>query len=114
VTTSALPDGAYYFRVRTVNSYGAAGAWTLARTFTVDTTPPVPPVLIAPINTLVIANTRMPTFSWKSSPTATSYVLEIATDSNFSNPILSYSLTVVSNATITFALPTTFALPNGT
>ncbi len=114
VTTSTLADGVYYFRVRTINSYGAAGAWTVARTFTVDTTPPVLPVLTAPINTLVITNTRVPTFSWKPSPTATSYVLEIATDSNFNNSILSYNVTVVSSTTITFTLPTALALPNGT
>jgi hypothetical protein len=113
-TTNTLADGVYFFRLRTINTFGAAGVWSAIRSFSVDTTPTIPPVLTAQINTFVITNTRVPTFTWKPSPTATSYILEIATDSNFNKPILTYSVTVVSSPTITFTLPTALALPNGT
>lgn len=107
-TTSALPDGQYYLRLRTINEYGARGKWSAIRAFRVDTTAPDAPVLSTPADTQVLT-TRIPTFSWRSSRGATSYVLEIATDADFEDIILSYTVT-----TTKFKLPGSVALPDDT
>jgi hypothetical protein len=109
VTTSALPDGVYYLRVRAINVHGAAGAWSVLRAFTVDTTPPPAPVLVAPASGVTISTTRRPIFSWRAAPTATAYILEVATDAAFSTIISSNG-----TASLSLILPVTHALPNGT
>ena len=45
----ALSDGVYYWRVRT-NRNGLTSAWSVSKSFRVDTLPPSPPSLVAPEN----------------------------------------------------------------
>ncbi len=67
-----LPDGKYYWRVRAINdSLPVNGPWSAVRTFTVDTTAPVAPVLKLPLNLAAIAGT--PTYSWNASSGAATY-----------------------------------------
>jgi C1A family cysteine protease len=75
-------DGLYYWRVRSVNEYGVAGAWSSARNFIVDTTAQAAPVLSAPLNNAIV-NTQTPTMSIKSVPGATSYLYELDDDIAF-------------------------------
>ncbi|MGA2503338.1 MAG: hypothetical protein ABSG01_04535 [Anaerolineales bacterium] len=70
-TASLLTDGLKYWRVRTITANSEPGAWSAARSFTVDTTAPLPPVLSAPADGAVVRGT--PTFSWLASATANAY-----------------------------------------
>ena len=56
-----IPDGVWYWHVRALNVNGVAGPWSAYRSFTVDTTGPVAPVLSAPANAASVIGT--PAFS---------------------------------------------------
>ncbi len=73
-TITALPDGKYYWRVRARNLNNAAGPWAAYRSFTIDTTPPAPPVLSRPLNGSQVIGT--PTFTWLASATAKYYQVQ--------------------------------------
>ena len=79
--TSYLPagllDGKYYWRVRAKNLIDQTGSWSSSRYFTIDATPPVPPVLSTPINGSQVVGT--PTFTWLASATASHYQLQYET-----------------------------------
>jgi hypothetical protein len=83
----ALTDGLKYWRVRMLNVHAEPGPWSAARSFSVDTTPPVPPVLSAPANGLKMRGT--PTFSWLASATAKAY--QFAYDNDTGCPSPSYT-----------------------
>jgi hypothetical protein len=76
-TPGALAEGKYYWRVRARNVNGAYGPWSYSRYFTVDTTAPLPPVLLAPAYGVSTVGT--PTFSWKASAGAKYYQFEYGT-----------------------------------
>ncbi len=62
-TSPDLSEGKYYWRVQAKNSEGTYGKYSTTGTFTIDTTPPLAPVLVSPINNKVVAGTT--TFTWK-------------------------------------------------
>ncbi len=78
--TMYLNDGKYYWRVRGANSHGNPGAWSAARTFTVDTTPPAPPQLKSPLSPATPLG--IPTFLWYPSATATRYQFQYNTSAD--------------------------------
>jgi hypothetical protein len=84
---AALPDRLTYWRVRALfaSSGGTiAGAWSLARTVTIDTTgPAAAPNLLIPANG-ASTNDSTPTFTWQAVAGAANYVLEVSTASDFS------------------------------
>ena len=59
--TPALADGLYYWRVKAINEYTLSSAFSVARTFTVDTILPVAPVLNTPATGAITA--VRPTFA---------------------------------------------------
>jgi hypothetical protein len=82
------PDGLYYWRVRAVNAAGEAGAWSTARYFTVDTTPPAAPVLSLPVDN--VAGMRIiPIFYWAATATANAYQFQIDDNADYSSPVFS-------------------------
>lgn len=81
-------DGIYYWRVRAVNSASVPGAWSLVSYFTLDTTAPLAPVLIAPADLATTIGT--PVFSWNVSAGATKYKFEYADDSNFTSNVRTF------------------------
>ena len=100
----------YYWRVRTINIYGAAGAWSLVRTFIIDTVPPAVPVLVGPLESArITTGSRTITFIWQAVPQAVRYELQIATDVSFTSLITTQLVSKTA-----FTLPTSLALPNGT
>ena len=106
-TTSptALADGIYYWRVRTSNYLTAPGAWSLARSFTIDTTAPLAPVLSLPAAAIPPAVTTVigtPIFSWKASLTATKYQFQYDNDENLLTP----AYTSAELTTLTHTPPT--------
>src|SRR5574344_3130850 len=88
--TVALPDGAYYWRVRTVQKntpYDAPGAQSVSGKIQVLQS--LPPETIAPVADYAYQyRTRYPAvrFIWSESPYATSYNLIVADNPSFSNP----------------------------
>jgi YVTN family beta-propeller protein len=73
----------YYWRVDASNGAGT-GPWSLKWNFTIVSTPPTTPGLVSPINATLSVQVN-PTFSWNVATGATSYTLQVSTDSNFSS-----------------------------
>ncbi|HNC91570.1 MAG TPA: hypothetical protein PL000_21780, partial [Anaerolineales bacterium] len=102
-TATTIPDGVWYWHVRALNVNGVAGAWSAYRSFTVDTTGPVAPVLSAPANAAAVIGT--PAFSWVAAATASKYQFEYDNDADFSSPIYnSGDLTTTSHTPPAMAL----------
>ncbi|MFC4874935.1 fibronectin type III domain-containing protein, partial [Negadavirga shengliensis] len=77
----------YHWRVRAANSAGA-GDWS-ARAFTTETEPvtvPPTPSLVSPSNNATDV-VLPPTLSWDAVTGATSYHLQVSSNSDFSNPV---------------------------
>ncbi|MBZ0295140.1 MAG: DUF4962 domain-containing protein, partial [Anaerolineae bacterium] len=75
---AAMAEGRYFWRVRTLNYLGAPGRWSRSSIFTVDTTPPQPPALVAPRDGSTVDRSNV-TFKWRSSRTAVQYYLRWGT-----------------------------------
>ena len=75
-TAAPLADGKWYWRVRAINSDGAPGAWSQKLAFTVDTTPPVIPLLVSPANAATSTNTKLK-IEWVKVTGATRYELQL-------------------------------------
>jgi len=107
--TSSVPDGTYYWRVRAITSKDLAGRWSLGRKL-VKAWTTAPQLQTAdglqvawPVAPLVL--------SWSAVPHATKYLLTIATDEGFANPVLGTAIKPQETQGTTFALPS--SLPPG-
>jgi hypothetical protein len=96
------PDTLYYYRVRAINATGGVGAWSAARSFTLDTAAPAAPVLSLPAN--AGSSVGNPTFTWAAVTGAKYYELQLALASDFGSPI---SLVPVMPITVYTYKPTT-------
>lgn len=76
--TTPLADGVYCWKVRAVNNFGVAGAWSLPRSLTVDTSSTAAPKLIAPLDNVSVS-VPQPAFSWGRVPAAVSYQIQLKT-----------------------------------
>jgi hypothetical protein len=104
-TATTIPDGVWYWHVRALNVNGVPGAWSIYRSFTIDTTGPVAPVLSAPLNAASVIGT--PAFSWLTTATATKYQFEYDNDADFSSPIYtSVEVTTLNHTPPAMALGT--------
>jgi hypothetical protein len=81
-TPAQLPDGTYYWRVRTVNNVGVGGDWTSGWRFAIDTTGPDALVLKYPRDTSGITTT-LPTFKWSRPKDAARYHIQVSPDAQF-------------------------------
>lgn len=84
----------YYWRVRARNAQGTSG-WSETWSFRTVQTPPGAPTLVAPLNN----STGLPTsviLQWNSVIFATSYQVEVATDSGFATTVVNDSVTTTS------------------
>ncbi|MBI5952879.1 MAG: hypothetical protein HY865_14575 [Chloroflexi bacterium] len=84
-TATTLPDKTYYWRVRAYNVHIEPGPWSAARKITIDTNPPLPPVLKAPANAVSMRGT--PTYSWLAARTGYRYQFEYDDNDDFSSPV---------------------------
>ncbi len=89
-----LADGAYWWRVRPVNTFGV-GKWSSVWKFTVDTT-------AKPKAPLACTTNRRPTFSWDAVPGATQYNLLVDNNNDFSSPEINV---LRSKTQLTYATP---------
>jgi subtilisin family serine protease len=94
-TTSASVPGLasntlYYWRVNATNGYGTSG-WSAVWHFTTAApAPPPAPTLVSPANNATNVP-RTATLSWNVSTGATSYRVEVSTNSNFSTTVYDHS-----------------------
>jgi hypothetical protein len=112
LTTGALPDGNWFWRVRGVNAEGTPGAWSAVRTITVQSAPPPPPpptpgaaTLASPANDAAV--TQPFTFDWSDVTDAAWYTIEVDDSSTF-------AAALIWAATTTPSQLATNSLPDGT
>jgi hypothetical protein len=98
-TASLLPNGNYYWRVRTINTYGAAGAWSAARLVRIDADAPAVPVMVGPATGTNITN-RMLTLTWQAAAGATAYEVRVDSTTNYNQPLIPVA------AALTYRTPT--------
>ena len=85
-TVSGLGTGTYFWRVQAVNGSFVQGAWSAVRSFTVtgtSTAAPGTPVLGEPQGYSTFHPYEVMTFNWTAVAGAATYVLQVATDSQF-------------------------------
>ncbi len=71
--------------MRAYNILYKSGPWSPIRTITIDTTPPLPPILSLPVNN--VPRTRVtPTFSWLASSGANAYQFQYDEAADFADP----------------------------
>lgn len=109
-TTSALPAGTWFWRVRAVNSAGTHGPWSTTRTITVPSPPsppqPLPaPTLISPSTDAQFPPTTTITFDWSDVTGAANYNIQIDNNSSFSAPFTVDTTIAASQHTVS-GLPT--------
>ncbi|WP_062531866.1 hypothetical protein, partial [Leptolinea tardivitalis] len=84
-TSPITPDAKYYWRMRALNSTGGLGPWSSVSYFTLDSTAPAVPTLLAPSNGASLST--LPTLSWSAVTGATAYQIQVDNDSNFESPL---------------------------
>jgi hypothetical protein len=106
---NSLPDGSYSWKVIAINEVGEneSAVWM----FTIDTVPPAAPELFAPDNGATVREVT-PIFDWGnvSDPSGVTYTLEVASDNEFTSPVLTKTGLTASSYNST----TADALINGT
>jgi len=112
LTTSSLPDGNWFWRVRAVNASGTPGAWSEVRRIQVQSAPPPPPPqtpgtpsLASPANDAQV--TQPFSFDWSDVAAAAWYVIEVDDASSFGAPLIFAATTTPSQLSVG-------SLPNGT
>ena len=112
-TSHTIPSGflvgqtQYYWRVSASNAAGE-GPFSTTRNFTTGIGVPAAPFLLAPANNAT-GVPRTATLDWSSVPNATSYRVQVSTDTNFSNLIIN----VVTGSSSQYTIPSN-ALSYGT
>jgi hypothetical protein len=103
-TTTALADGTWYWRVRAKDGASPPnkGEWSAVSSFTVDTAAPAAPTLISPNNGAKTSD-KTPEFTWSevTDPSGVTYVLQIASNSDFSSLELEVSGITGGSYTVT-------------
>jgi hypothetical protein len=89
VLSAPLPDGNYFWHVRSVSDLGNIGDWSLTWTLLIDTLKPSAPTLMSPTNGTKI-NDNIPLFDWGDvlDASGVTYRFEIDNDNDFSSPEL--------------------------
>jgi immune inhibitor A len=100
-TPDPLADAKYYWRVRAISTDGIGGIWSGVWNVTVDTTGPIAPALVTPVNRAGTADTT-PYFEWGSSAGAVEYNFRVASDAACTTTVLPDKL----RASLTYTLGT--------
>lgn len=103
-----IPDGTYFWRVRTIDGKKKAGKWSATRTFVKDWS--AQPTLLSPGEGSGVAWPNSPlVLRWSEVPYAHEYQVTIATDPALSSPVIGGTSKPVSTrgtvATLTDTLP---------
>ena len=101
------PNTMYYWRASATNTNGTS-SWSTVWNFTTLPAPNIP-VLISPTNGSNIL-TLTPTLDWSDVIGATSYTLQVATDTNFTNLVINLNSLTISQ----YSVPTGILIGNTT
>jgi len=82
-----LPDGKYYWRIRSFDDENNPTKWSSTMSFTVDTTAPSQPHPIEPTSDSTLDN-NIVTFRWSAVEDAEGYDLIVDNDESFSSPVV--------------------------
>ncbi|PIP77712.1 MAG: hypothetical protein COW85_07570 [Ignavibacteria bacterium CG22_combo_CG10-13_8_21_14_all_37_15] len=97
----------YFWRVSATNAYGTS-AYSSSRYFSTTGTALQPPTLLSPIDG-TINQSLAPTLSWNASSRATSYTLQVSTNSSFTSYVYNQSgLTSISQRVMDLTLSTIY------
>ncbi len=107
-TATALPDGIHYWRVRAINYLNVPGAWSMVRSFTVDTLAQAIPAMSAPVNGATVQTTT-PTMTVAAVTGSKYYQFQVDDANDFGSTSVDVTIT-----TTTYAIPAAQALPFGT
>ncbi len=103
---TGLPNNrTLYWRVNASNGAGSSG-WSNVWSFTTVVSAPTAPTLLAPANNAINIPIN-PTLMWIASPTAESYHVQVATNSNFSPTLLDQSSLSGTTHALTNLVPNT-------
>jgi alpha-tubulin suppressor-like RCC1 family protein len=103
--TPALSAGTtYYWRVRTVQSFGGASSWSATRNFATCSATPAPTLLV-PSDGAVLTSGTSPTLDW-TDVSGTTYEVQVSTSSTFAPVTRSASNLAASTWNVAPALPT--------
>jgi YD repeat-containing protein len=91
---SSLPEGTIYWRVRSVDAAGQPGAFSVPDIFVVDTTAAGVPVLV-PV-TPDPTNNPQPALAWGAVTGASSYRVQVAGTSDFTDPFIDTTLSTLA------------------
>jgi hypothetical protein len=106
VSNYSVPSGilsgqtTYYWRVSASN-IGGTGPWSTVWSFTTMLAPPAAPILVYPSNGAVAIPLNV-TLDWNPSPSATSYRVQVSTNSGFTTTIVNQ----VTGSTTQYTIPT--------
>jgi CSLREA domain-containing protein len=98
-----LADGRYYWRVRSLNTLGAPGAWSSYRSLTIDTAAPGAPALRTPLDPGMTTDTT-PYFTWGAVSGASRYQVRV-------NGLMSFESALL--ASTSFTVPAANGMPFG-
>jgi hypothetical protein len=103
----ALPDGAYYWRVRALTAKGGAGPWSAVRRLVKAWS--AAPQIVGGDGAAVSWPTTPLVLRWSSVPYATKYLLSVATDPALSNLVLGSASQPLETQGTSFAMPISLA-----
>jgi hypothetical protein len=103
----AVPDGAYWWRVRALTAKGSAGAWSPARRVVKAWT--AAPQIVGGDGAAVSWPTTPLVLRWSSVPYATKYIVSIATDPALSNLVLGSTTQPLETQGTSFVMPVSLA-----
>ncbi len=92
-TAELTPNTTYYWRVASYNTLGQYSQWSAVRTFQTSI---IPPLLLTPTPDKFLT-TLKPVFDWQDVPGATGYIIEVATNSEFTTKVWSVTLTTATS-----------------
>ncbi len=93
LTLPTLADGTYYLRVRAIDHHGIEGMESL-RSFTLNARP-FPPKALQPAPAAVSTSYR-PVLKWSGQPEAEAYLIELADNGDFHDPLVHIRTTATS------------------
>ena len=96
ISGTPLPDKQYYWKVQAMDELGNWGAWSDTWTFIIDTQGPDAPILMTPLNGMLISD-HTPNFDW--SDNAAAYTLLVDDNSEFSHPMIQEDSITISEYT---------------
>lgn len=112
-TAENIVDGHYYWRVRAYDAMNVKGAWSSVWTFKVDTFSPAAPVLMNPLDAVIVHKTT-PTLKVGAVSGAKYYHFQVSSEYTFETLLVDNDSVTTTSSTASYSLQEAEALPFGT